>query len=102
MVIKEYCLVYLVIYGEFLLGNCNNFFVVFSDCFLDLDEFVNVGLDKFIDLMVLLVCCIVVGDFDVELGFVGLVVKIGVKMAIGSLWYVSDEVIFVLMISFYD
>jgi CHAT domain-containing protein len=99
---KEYRLVHLATHGEFLPGNRNNSFVVFSDRSLDLDEFANVGLDKPIDLMVLSACRTAVGDFDAELGFAGLAVKTGVKTAIGSLWYVSDEGTFALMTSFYD
>ncbi|WP_228017068.1 CHAT domain-containing protein [Synechocystis sp. LEGE 06083] len=99
---KEYSLVHLATHGEFLPGNRNNSFVVFSDRSLDLDEFANVGLDKPIDLMVLSACRTAVGDFDAELGFAGLAVKTGVKTAIGSLWYVSDEGTFALMTSFYD
>jgi CHAT domain-containing protein len=99
---QEYRLVHLATHGEFRPGNRNNSFVVFRDRSLNLDEFANVGLDKPIDLMVLSACRTAVGDFEAELGFAGLAVKTGVKTAIGSLWYVSDEGTFALMTSFYD
>lgn len=37
-----------------------------------------------------------------ELGFTGLAVQAGVKSALGSLWYVSDEGTLGLMASFYE
>lgn len=51
--------------------------------------------------MVLSVCIIVLGDECVELGFVGLVYKVGVKFVLVSFWYVSDIGILILMIEFY-
>jgi CHAT domain-containing protein len=38
----------------------------------------------------------------VELGFTGLAVQAGVKSAMGSLWYVSDEGTLGLMTQFYE
>jgi CHAT domain-containing protein len=38
----------------------------------------------------------------VELGFTGLAVQAGVKSAMGSLWYVSDEGTLALMTQFYE
>jgi CHAT domain-containing protein len=41
------------------------------------------------------------GDKEAELGFAGLAVQAGVKSAVGSLWYVSDEATLGLMAEFY-
>jgi CHAT domain-containing protein len=43
-----------------------------------------------------------VGDEQAELGFAGLAVQAGVKSALASLWYVSDEATLGLMTQFYD
>jgi CHAT domain-containing protein len=51
---------------------------------------------------VLSACRTAVGDEQAELGFAGLAVLAGVKSAIGSLWYVSDEGTLGLMATFYE
>ncbi len=99
---QDYNLVHLATHGEFLPGNRNNSFVVFSDQTLTLDEFAKVGLDQPIDLLILSACETALGDFEAELGFAGLAVKSGARTAIGSLWYVSDAGTLALMSSFYD
>jgi Uncharacterized protein conserved in bacteria, COG4995 len=43
-----------------------------------------------------------VGDVQAELGFAGLAVQAGVKSALASLWYVSDEGTLALMREFYQ
>jgi len=53
-------------------------------------------------LLTLSACKTAVGDLDAELGFAGLAVKTGVRTALGSLWYVSDEGTLALMSSFYN
>ena len=55
-----------------------------------------------IELLVLSACRTALGDREAELGFAGLAVQAGVKAALGSLWYVSDEGTFGLMASFYE
>ncbi|MGC1244798.1 MAG: CHAT domain-containing protein, partial [Spirulinaceae cyanobacterium] len=52
-------------------------------------------------LLVLSACNTALGDAQSELGFAGLAVLAGVKSALGSLWYVSDEGTVVLMTNFY-
>ncbi|WP_255552754.1 CHAT domain-containing protein [[Phormidium] sp. ETS-05] len=56
--------------------------------------------DPPVDLLVLSAChrC---GDEQSELGFAGLAVQAGVKTALASLWYVSDEGTLTLMTEFY-
>ncbi|MEB3310154.1 MAG: CHAT domain-containing protein [Snowella sp.] len=98
---REYGIVHLATHGEFLPGDRNNSFVVFSDQNLKMDQFANTGLDQTVDLMTLSACRTALGDAQAELGFTGLAVKTGVRTAIGSLWYVSDEGTFALMTNFY-
>jgi CHAT domain-containing protein len=54
-----------------------------------------------VDLLVLSACRTAVGNDQAELGFAGLAVLAGVKSAMGSLWYVSDEGTLALMSAFY-
>jgi len=55
-----------------------------------------------VELLVLSACRTAVGDEDAELGFAGLAVQAGVKSALASLWYVSDEGTLGLMTQFYQ
>jgi CHAT domain-containing protein len=52
--------------------------------------------------MVLSACRTALGDEDAELGFAGFATQAGVKTALGSLWYVSDEGTLALMSNFYQ
>ena len=52
-------------------------------------------------MLVLSACRTAVGNEQAELGFAGLAVQAGVKTAIGSLWYASDEGSLALMSEFY-
>ncbi|MGL5033635.1 MAG: CHAT domain-containing protein, partial [Microcystaceae cyanobacterium] len=99
---REFNIVHLATHGEFQPGNRNNSFVVFTDQNLKMDQFANTGLDQPIDLMTLSACRTALGDPQAELGFAGIAVKTGVRTAIGSLWYVSDEGTFALMTNFYN
>ena len=60
------------------------------------------GQDPPVELLVLSACRTAFGDLESELGFAGLAVLAGVKSALGSLWYVSDEGTLALMTAFYD
>jgi CHAT domain-containing protein len=52
--------------------------------------------------LVLSACRTALGSEEVELGFAGLAVQAGVKSALASLWYVSDEGTLGLMSEFYQ
>jgi CHAT domain-containing protein len=52
--------------------------------------------------MVLSACRTALGNEEAELGFTGLAVQAGVKSALGSLWYVSDDATLGLMTTFYS
>jgi CHAT domain-containing protein len=54
-----------------------------------------------VELLTLSACRTAVGDVNAELGFAGLAVQAGVKSALASLWYVSDEGTLALMREFY-
>ncbi len=55
-----------------------------------------------VELLVLSACQTAVGNDNVELGFAGLAVQSGVKSALASLWYISDEGTLGLMTEFYQ
>ena len=54
-----------------------------------------------VDLLILSACRTALGDKNAELGFGGLAVAAGVKSALASLWYVSDQGTLGLMTEFY-
>jgi CHAT domain-containing protein len=55
-----------------------------------------------VELLVLSACRTAVGDDRAELGFAGLAVYSGVKSALASIWYISDEGTLGLMQEFYQ
>ncbi|MDZ8055165.1 MAG: CHAT domain-containing protein [Aulosira sp. ZfuVER01] len=55
-----------------------------------------------VEMLVLSACTTALGNNEAELGFAGLAVQAGVKTALGSLWYVSDEGSLALMTKFYN
>jgi CHAT domain-containing protein len=98
-----YGILHLATHGEFLPGKINNSYIQFSDRRLSIDQFRQLGLNNPpVELMVLSACRTALGDQDAELGFAGLALQAGVKTAMGSLWYVSDEGTLALMSNFYQ
>jgi CHAT domain-containing protein len=55
-----------------------------------------------VELLVLSACRTALGDEQAELGFAGFAVLAGVKSALASLWYVSDQGTLGLMTEFYE
>ena len=55
-----------------------------------------------VELLVLSACRTGIGDEEMEMGFAGLSVQAGVKSALASLWFVSDEGTLALMTQFYQ
>ena len=96
-------MLHLATHGEFKPGKAENSYIQFWDEKLPLTRFRELGLnDPQIELLVLSACRTAVGDLDSELGFAGLAIATGVKTAVGSLWYVSDEATLALMTGFYS
>uniref|UniRef100_A0ACD5H2K1 CHAT domain-containing protein n=1 Tax=Desertifilum tharense IPPAS B-1220 TaxID=1781255 RepID=A0ACD5H2K1_9CYAN len=70
---------------------------------LRLDQLRQLRLDNpVVELLVLSACRTTVGDEQAELGFESLAIAAGVKSAIASLWYVSDQGTLALMIQLYE
>ncbi|MDY7012956.1 MAG: CHAT domain-containing protein, partial [Cyanobacteriota bacterium] len=98
-----YGIVHLATHGEFRPGQLSNSYIQFGDTQLGLDELRSLKwYDPPVDLLVLSACRTALGDEEAELGFAGLAVLAGVKTAMGSLWYVSDEGTLGLMTVFYE
>lgn len=97
-------ILHLATHGEFKPGQPANSYIQFwNQERLTLDRLRELGLnDPPVELLVLSACRTAVGDLNAELGFAGLAVQAGVKSALASLWYVSDEGTLALMSEFYD
>ncbi|NEP14550.1 MAG: CHAT domain-containing protein [Symploca sp. SIO2C1] len=100
---KPFGIIHFATHGEFLPGKPSNSYIHLWNNKLGLDELRQLNLDEpTVELLVLSACRTALGDQDAELGFAGLAVLAGVKSAIGSLWYVSDEGTLGLMKTFYE
>ncbi len=99
---QAFRIVHLATHGEFRPGSFKNSYIQFWDHRLTLDRLSELGLQQPpVDLLVLSACRTALGDPNAEMGFAGLAVAAGVKSALGSLWYVSDEGTLALMTHFY-
>jgi len=101
---NAYRIVHLATHAEFKPGNPNNSYIQFwGDYRLPLPLLRQLGLNNPpVELLVLSACRTALGDREAELGFAGLAVQAGVKSALGSLWYVSDEGTVAFMTTFYE
>ncbi len=96
-------ILHLATHGEFNSGKPENSYIQFENRRLALSELGQLRLnDPAVELLVLSACKTALGDNDAELGFAGLAHQAGVKTALGSLWYVSDEGTLGLMSNFYQ
>lgn len=99
---QPFQIIHLATHGEFKPGKPNNSYIQLWDSKLRLDQLRDMGWDSpQVELLVLSACRTAVGDRDAELGFAGLAIQAGVKSALGSLWYVSEEGTLPLMAEFY-
>ncbi len=100
---QPFGIVHLATHSEFLAGKPSNSYIQLWDTKLQLNQLHKLGLNKpKVELLVLSACRTALGDEQAELGFAGLAVLAGVKSALGSLWYVSDEGTLGLMTTFYE
>ncbi len=96
-------ILHLATHGEFNPGKPENSYIQFEDRRLNLSELRQLRLSNpAVELLVLSACKTALGDNEAELGFAGLAHQAGVKTALGSLWYVSDEGTLGLMSNFYQ
>ncbi|MEM9542761.1 MAG: CHAT domain-containing protein [Cyanobacteria bacterium P01_E01_bin.42] len=98
-----YGIVHLATHGDFRPGNLSQSYIQLWDARLGLDRLRHLRWNSpSVEMLVLSACRTALGDADAELGFAGLAVAAGVKSALGSLWYVSDEGTLGLMTQFYE
>jgi filamentous hemagglutinin family protein len=96
-------IIHLATHAEYRPGNPEKSYIQLWDSQLQFNELRQIGWSKSaVKLLVLSACRTALGDQENELGFAGLAVQTGVKSALGSLWYVSDEGTLGLMTEFYE
>ncbi|NER33937.1 MAG: CHAT domain-containing protein [Oscillatoria sp. SIO1A7] len=97
-----YQIIHLATHAEFQPGAPSNAYIQLWNDKLRLDQLREMGWHSpAVELLVLSACRTAIGDEQAELGFAGLAVAAGVKSALASLWYVSDEGTLGLMTQFY-
>ncbi|MBE9187645.1 CHAT domain-containing protein, partial [Microcoleus sp. LEGE 07076] len=95
-------MIHLATHAEFRSGDPSQSFIQLWDTKLRLDQLRQMGwYSPQVEMLVLSACRTAVGDRQAELGFGGLAVQAGVKSAMATLWYVSDEGSLALMADFY-
>jgi CHAT domain-containing protein len=100
----DYAIVHLATHADFVPGRLSDSYIEFgNNQRLLLPQVRTLPLRKPspVELFTLSACRTAVGDVSAELGFAGLAVQAGVKSALASLWYVSDEGTLGLMSEFY-
>jgi CHAT domain-containing protein len=99
---RGFGIVHLATHAEFRPGQPDNSFIQLWDQQLRLDQFRLLNLyNPPVELLVLSACRTALGDDQAELGFAGLALQAGVRSALASLWYVSDEGSLSFMTEFY-
>ncbi|NES06452.1 MAG: CHAT domain-containing protein, partial [Okeania sp. SIO2F4] len=98
-----YPIIHLATHADFLPGKASNSYIqLWGTEQIKLDQVRELGWNKpAVELLVLSACRTAIGDRNAELGFGGLAVAAGVKSALASVWYVSDEGTLGLMTEFY-
>lgn len=100
---QPYQIIHLATHGEFNPGAASNSYIQLWDTKLHLDQLRQLGWNNPpVELLVLSSCRTALGDEETELGFAGLAFQAGVKSALASLWYVSDQGTLALMSEFYQ
>jgi CHAT domain-containing protein len=96
-------IIHLATHANFQPGASSNSYIQLWNSKLRLDQLPELNLSNPpVQLLVLSACRTALGDEKAELGFGGLAVQSGVKTALASLWYVSDEATLALMTKFYE
>ena len=105
---QKFDIIHLATHAEFKAGDIDRSFIQLWDGKLTLKALLEVASQSkwsdtpTVELLVLSACQTALGDTDAELGFTGLAIQSGVKSALGSLWFVSDEGTLGLMTEFYQ
>ena len=101
--INPFGIIHLATHAQFQPGEPDKSYIQLDDVKLPPEKLGSLGWTKPpVELLVLSACRTAVGDAEAELGFAGLAVQAGVKSALASLWYVSDQGTLGLMSEFYQ
>ncbi|HBL62924.1 MAG TPA: CHAT domain-containing protein [Cyanobacteria bacterium UBA8803] len=99
---QPFGIIHLATHADFHPGAVTNSYIQLWNSKLHLDQLPQMGWNNPpVELLVLSACRTALGDEEAELGFAGLAVQAGVKSALASLWYVSDQGTLALMTQFY-
>ena len=99
---RPFRVLHLATHANFQAGAPGNSYIQLWNTKLQLNQIQQLGWQKIpVELLVLSACETAIGDRDAELGFAGLAMNAGVKSAIASLWFVSDEGTLALMSELY-
>ncbi|MEG4809361.1 CHAT domain-containing protein, partial [Microcoleus sp. F8-D1] len=99
---QPFGMIHLATHAEFRSGDPSESFIQLWDTKLRLDQLRQMNWHSpQVEMLVLSACKTAMGDREAELGFGGLAVQAGVKSAVATLWYVSDEGSLGLMSEFY-
>ncbi|MCL1471324.1 CHAT domain-containing protein [Argonema antarcticum] len=104
---QHFEIIHIATHAEFRAGEVSKSYIQFWNSKLQLDQLQNfsrkLAWNKApkVEMLVLSACRTALGNEQAELGFAGLAVQAGVKTAVGSLWYASDEGSLALMTEFY-
>lgn len=105
---ERFKIIHIATHAEFKPGKLTESYIQFWNSKLRLDQLKllsrQLGWNDSpkVEMLVLSACRTAVGSEQAELGFAGLAVQAGVKTAVGSLWYASDEGSLALMTEFYN
>jgi filamentous hemagglutinin family protein len=100
---RPFQIIHLATHGEFQPGALDNSYIQLWDSKLQLDQLRELGWnDPPVELLVLSACRTALGSDEAELGFAGFALQAGVKSALASLWYISDEGTLAFMSEFYQ
>ncbi len=99
---EPFQIIHLATHSEFQPGALSNSYIQLWQTKLQLSQLRQLGWNSPpVELLVLSACRTALGSDEAELGFAGFAVQAGVKSALASLWYVSDEGTLGLMTEFY-
>lgn len=100
---SPYGIVHLATHADFLENDFSNSFIQSWNEKIIIDDIRRLNFDAPpLELLVLSACNTALGNADAELGFAGLAAKAGVKSALASLWFVSDQGTLSLISDFYS
>jgi len=100
---EPFNILHLATHADFRPGAPKNSYIQLWDRQLSIGQLKELDwVEPSLELLVLSACRTALGSREAELGFTGLAIQAGVKSAVGSLWYVSDNATLGLMASLYS